>query len=162
MWPKIVGTMPSTPETAIAYIKACIAKSGLPKAKIARMADTNPVALDHVLTGRRNLGIDLALRLAKVFDIDPIEFLQGVQILPSVATSKKALEYQLLSIFTDLPEDQKNNLITIAKALAHQSSGDTEAYGPITSKGAKEGNEETKQKGRSSTGYSRTGSERVE
>ena len=110
---------PIETETTGDYLRRLIDASGKSIAKVAREADTSPAVLDSVLTGRRNLGPDLAIRLAKSLGVDLIEFFIGARILPHETTNQRsALEFTLLGIFDGMPTTQKNQLISIAKALA--------------------------------------------
>jgi transcriptional regulator with XRE-family HTH domain len=105
-------------ELAAANLRQAIAKSGKSIAKVAREADTSPAVLDSVLSCRRNLGIDLALRIAKTLDVDLIEFLVDVQLLPAGATNNKsALTHSLMTVFDELPPAKQRQLINIAKAI---------------------------------------------
>ena len=106
-------------ETAPEYLRRIIGASGKTIAKVARECDTSPSVIDSVLTGRRNLGVDLAVRLARSLDVDLIEFLVGAQILPAGTTKERsALQYTLLTVFDELSPAQQKQLITIAKAIA--------------------------------------------
>lgn len=106
-------------ETAGEYLRRVINESGKSIAKVAREADTSPSVIDSVLTGRRNLGVDLAVRIASSLGIDLISFLIGMRILPAGTTNdKSALEYSLLTVFDGLTPTQKRELISIAKAIA--------------------------------------------
>lgn len=108
-----------TTETATDYLRQAIGRSGKTIAKVARECDTSPSVIDSVLTGRRKLGVDLAIRIAGALEVDLITFLVNMQILPSETTKEKtALQYSLLSVFDELSPAQQKQLITIAKAIA--------------------------------------------
>lgn len=53
-------------ETAGEYLRRVINESGKSIAKVAREADTSPSVIDSVLTGRRNLGVDLAVSVGVI------------------------------------------------------------------------------------------------
>jgi hypothetical protein len=113
----------SMDETSQEYLRRLIAESGKSIARVARDCDTSPSVIDSVLVGRRNLGIDLATRLARSLDVELISFLVGMRILPETTTnSKAALEYSLARVFDELSAPQKRQLVTIARALAEEES----------------------------------------
>lgn len=100
------------------YLRRVINESGKSISKVAREADTSPVVLNSVLVGRRNLGVDLAIRIATALDVDLINFLVGMQILPTKTTkSDEALKYALMQVFDELDEAQQKQLVNIAKAI---------------------------------------------
>lgn len=111
-------------ESDVEYLRRVIHESGKSIAKVAREAGTSPAVMDAVLSKRRKLGVDLASRLAKALDIDLIEFLVGVQVLPPDTTNNKnALSQTLLQVFDELAPAQKKQLIEIAKTLAAHPPG---------------------------------------
>lgn len=106
-------------ETASQYLRRVINASGESISKVARVSDTSPVVLNSILVGRRNMGVDLAIRVAQALDIDLIEFLVGMQILPAeTANGSSPLKYVLMSVFDEMPVRQQRQLIRIAKAIA--------------------------------------------
>jgi transcriptional regulator with XRE-family HTH domain len=110
--------MTTDQETAVDYLRRVINESGKSISKVSREADTSPAVLDSVLSGRRNLGVDLAIRIAHALDVDLITFLVGVRILPAKTTkSDEALKYALLTVFDELDEVQQKQLVNIAKAI---------------------------------------------
>jgi plasmid maintenance system antidote protein VapI len=116
-------------ETASAYLRRKINESGKSISKVARESETSPVVLNSVLVERRKMGVDLAIRVAEALDIDLIDFLVGMQILPSAATKgDSALKFVLLGIFDELPPAQQRQLIKIAKAIADpEEAGEVDA-----------------------------------
>jgi transcriptional regulator with XRE-family HTH domain len=111
-------------ETAATYLRRKINESGKSISKVARDADTSPVVLNNVLSEKRDMGVDLAIRVAEALGMDLIEFLVGMRILPASTTKdSNGLQYALLSIFDELDAKQKRQLISIAKAIKEDPPG---------------------------------------
>lgn len=111
-------------ETPAAYLRRKINESGRSISKVARDADTSPVVLTNVLSEKREMGIDLAIRVAAALNTNLIDFLVGMQILPAHATNdSNSLKYVLLGVFDELDSRDQKQLINIAKAMKEADGG---------------------------------------
>jgi transcriptional regulator with XRE-family HTH domain len=52
------------------------------QSELARRAGASDAAISDVLSGRRNLGLDLARAIAEALDLDPVDVLYAAGLLP--------------------------------------------------------------------------------
>lgn len=80
--------------------------------------------LTNVLSEKREMGIDLAIRVAAALNLNLIDFLVGMRILPASATNdSSSLKYILISVFDELDSREQKQLINIAKAMKEADGG---------------------------------------
>lgn len=112
-------------EDFIKWLENELKERDLSQAKLARMAGFSRSAVNGVLTGARNPGIDLCEGIARAFKLQPEEVFRKAGLLPERPKSDE-LTKEAEFLLTQMPEAKRQQAITFIRFLA-QDKGDTNA-----------------------------------
>lgn len=98
------------------------------QAELARRAGVSRTAIGDVISGKRNMGKDLAQLVAEAFKIPVVEVYRVAGILPPEPTENKIIK-QISYLTSDLPEAEQQDILEFVK-LRHRLAEERGTYEP--------------------------------
>lgn len=98
------------------------------QAELARRAGVSRTAIGDVLSGKRNMGKDLAQLVAEAFKIPVVEVYRVAGILPPEPNENPIIK-QIAHLAIDLPDDEQQDILEFVK-LRHRLAEERGKYEP--------------------------------
>lgn len=102
------------------YIRALREARGWTLQEVADKVGVRNPHISMLENGTRGLSVDMLYRLARAFEVHPLEITDG----PVAIEDQNDGEDELLGIFRDLPPDKQSLYLSLGKTFVQESKGD--------------------------------------
>lgn len=109
-------------ESLAEWLVTKLVAQGWSRSEAARRGEISPSMLDKVINGHANAGPEFCRGIARAFKLPPEEVFRRAGLLPSEPEESQS-ERELLHIFRELPEDERERLKAIGRTLLRERFG---------------------------------------
>lgn len=98
------------------YLEDEMNKRGWSQADLARNSGLDPSLINNYLTGKRNVGINSVVSIAKAFGVRPDAVCRAIGLFPPIPEATAQTE-QLLHLFSQLDEADKTTIMRMIEVM---------------------------------------------